>query len=99
MEPSSEAERAKSPVSWNLAFQIGPVCTLAKVCEMEELMKSQSLMHLSLPEVSKCEPAGWKSMAEIQSRWPSPVIMFSLVSMFHIFQVQSSEAVATICFL
>ena len=30
-EPSPDAERTKSPVSWNFTFQTGPVCTSANV--------------------------------------------------------------------
>lgn len=97
--PSPEADKMKSPVSWNLSFQTGPVCTSVKVCAIEELMKSHTLIDLSPPPVVKWEPAGWKSIAEIQSLCPSPVIIFSWLSKFQIFQVQSSPAVATICFL
>ena len=99
MHPSPEPERIKSPVSWNLSFHIGPVCTSVKVWAIEELIKSQTLIDLSPPPVVKCDPAGWKSIAAIQSLWPSPVMMFSWFSRFQIFQVQSSPAVATIYFL
>mmetsp|Transcript_42781 Transcript_42781/g.50156 ORF Transcript_42781/g.50156 Transcript_42781/m.50156 type:complete len:373 (+) Transcript_42781:421-1539(+) len=98
IDASIEALSTKSPVSWNRTFHTGCVCSV-NTTEHHEFMKSHTLIVLSPPDVTKCEPAGWKSTPEIQSLWPSPERMFSPSSMFQIFQMQSSLTVARICFL
>lgn len=62
-------------------------------------MKSQTLIVQSPDEVTRWLPLGWKWIPLTQSLCPSPDMINSPWGSVQIFQVKSSDAVATIDFL
>mmetsp|Transcript_40846 Transcript_40846/g.121079 ORF Transcript_40846/g.121079 Transcript_40846/m.121079 type:complete len:212 (+) Transcript_40846:636-1271(+) len=84
----------KSPRSWNAQAQTAWLWSV-KVCLHLSFATSQSLTVMSPEVVATSEPRGWKAMPLTQSLCPSPLSTSWPSGIDHIFQVWSSQAVAT----